>query len=102
MNTLRRLNNNRRWEEALSFDQRMQLFRFRTQVLISISILAFGIISLVFDLGVARRLAPWICGSITLIIGWWMPAPGNPPQQQVAQNLTEIDRPFIAIQKDEQ
>lgn len=98
MNALRR-SINPRWHDALSFDQRLQFYRFRTQVLISLIIVIFGIGALTFDLGVARRLAPWICGAVNLIIGWWMPSPGNPPQQQV--NQTEINRPFVAIQSTE-
>lgn len=95
MNGLRR-SINPRWHDTLSFDQRLQFYRFRTQVLISLIIVVFGIGALTFDLGVARRLAPWICGAVNLIIGWWMPSPGSPPQTN--QNLTEINRPFVAIQ----
>lgn len=99
MNALKR-SINPRWQETLSFDQRLQFYRFRTQVLISLIIVVFGIGALTFDLGVARRLAPWICGAVNLIIGWWMPSPGNPPQQQV--NQTEINRPFVAIQNSDE
>ena len=99
MNALKR-SINPRWHDTLSFDQRLQFYRFRTQVLISLIIVIFGIGSLTFDLGVARRLAPWICGAVNLIIGWWMPSPGSPPQTN--QNLTEINRPFVAIQNSDE
>ena len=95
MTALKRLANPA-WTQGLTFDQRLQFYRFRTQVLISLIIVVFGIGALTFDLGVARRLAPWICGAVNLIIGWWMPSPGSPPQTN--KNLTEINRPFVAIQ----
>ncbi len=95
MNALKR-SINPRWHDTLSFDQRLQFYRFRTQVLISLIIVVFGIGALTLDLGVARRLAPWICGAVNLIIGWWMPSPGSPPQSN--QSVTEINRPFVAIQ----
>lgn len=86
-----------RWEESLAFEQRMLLNQFRVRTQISYLILFFGLGSLLFDIGVARRLSPWITSIVGFIIGWWMPSPGQQPQQ-TNQNLTEINRPFVAIQ----
>lgn len=87
----------RAWVEALTFDQRMLLNQFRVRTQISYLILIFGLGSLLLDIGVARRLSPWITSIVGFIIGWWMPSPGNPAQQN-NQNLTEIVKPFVAIQ----
>lgn len=94
MNALKR--SNLAWTHGLTFDQRMLLNQFRVRTQISYLILIFGLGSLLFDIGVARRLSPWITSIVGFIIGWWMPSPGNPVQTN--QNLTEINRPFVAIQ----
>lgn len=100
MNALRR-SANPAWTHGLTFDQRMLLNQFRVRTQISFLILTFGLGSLLFDIGVARRLSPWITSIVGFIIGWWMPSPGNPAQQN-NQNLTEINRPFVAIQNSDE
>lgn len=77
----------------------MLLNQFRVRTQISYLILIFGLGSLLFDIGVARRLSPWITSIVGFIIGWWMPSPGNPAQTN--QNLTEIIKPIVAIQNTE-
>ena len=99
MNALKKLPN-QAWVEGLTFDQRMLLNQFRVRTQISYLIILFGIGAFVFDISVARRLSPWITSIVGFIIGWWMPSPGN-PAQQTNQNLTEINRPFVAIQSTE-
>ena len=84
------------WTQGLTFDQRMLLNQFRVRTQITYLILIFGLGSLLFDIGVARRLSPWITSIVGFIIGWWMPSPGNPVQNN-SQNL-EINKPFVAIQ----
>lgn len=78
----------------LSFDQKLQLWQFRVRVVLTFSAFYLGMLALVFDLGIAKRYAPWLTSLVSFIIGWWMPSPGNPPailnQQEIAADRAVI------------
>ena len=102
MNVLRRLVKppRPRWEDSLTYEQRMLFNQFKVRVFITIYIIIFSSITLYLDVGLARKYGIWLTNLLSFIIGWWMPSPGQQPQQ-TNQNLTEINRPFVAIQSGE-
>lgn len=70
----------------------MVLDQFRVRVFITVFVLGFASVSLLFDLPLARRYAPYLAGLITGIIGWWMPSPGNvPPDKKVNIDSEKAD-----------
>lgn len=103
MNILKKFHdiNAREWERVLTFDQRMALFNFRVQVQISLIIIIFSTTSLIFDIGVARKLAAWLTSVISFVIGFWMPSPGAQLRQSLKQNTTEINKPIVLVENNE-
>lgn len=98
-----RLVKSARWRgyETLTFEQKMQLNQFRVRVVLSYSVMYVALITLIFDLGVAAKLAPWLTSIIGFIIGWWMPSPGNVATQNTNQISTEIDNAIVVTESDQ-
>ncbi len=85
----------------LNFDQKLQLWQFRVRVLLSLSAFYLAMFALLFDLGIAKRYAPWLTSLASFIIGWWMPSPGNPALTQNNSQVSVSSDQALVVANDE-